>query len=418
MRAPAPLFAILLTALLARTAAAQGGPALVAVSPASEEEIRAARTFVGSVVPTRTSRVGTETAGLVSALLVRRGDRVAAGLPLARLDTRTVEVLLAAARAELELRGAEQAELEHGTRPAELEQMRARLAAVVAEEEYRTWKLAGARRLFEEKTSSEEELQLAVTSARQASERRREAEKALELAIEGPRPERLAQARARTAAQEQEVQRLVDEQRRHAVLAPFDGYVVAELTQQGEWIEKGRAVVELVELDKVEIEIAVVEEAVRHVRSGLEAAVTVAALPDEAFLGTLARVVPQGDTRTRTFPVRILLDNRRSGEEVLLKAGMIASVTLAAGEPGRAVLVPKDALVLGAGPTPLVFVVEAKEGGGEAARAVPVRTGVAKGGRIQVIGEIAAGALVVVRGNERLRPGQAVRVAERIDGDD
>ncbi|MGQ0614612.1 MAG: efflux RND transporter periplasmic adaptor subunit [Planctomycetaceae bacterium] len=418
MRAPAPLLAILLTALLARAATAQGGPALVAVAQASEAEIREARTFVGSVVPARTSRVAAEAAGLVAATLVRRGDRVAARQPLARLDTRTVEVLLAAARAELELRRAEQTELENGTRPAELEQARARLAAAVAEEEFRTWKLAGARRLFEEKTSSEEELQLAVSASRQAHERRREAEKSLELAIEGPRPERLAQARARTAAQEQEAQRLVDELRRHVVLAPFDGYVVAELTQEGEWVEKGRAVAELVALDSVEIEIGVVEEAVRHLRGGLEAAVTVAALPGEAFVGTLARVVPQGDTRTRTFPVRILLANWRTGDEVLLKAGMIASVTLAAGEPGRAVLVPKDALVLGAGPTPLVFVVEAKEGGGEAARAVPVRVGVAQGGRIQVIGEIAAGALVVVRGNERLRPGQAVRVAERIDGND
>jgi hypothetical protein len=76
-----------------------------------------------------------------------------------------------------------------------------------------------------------------------------------------------------------------------------------------------------------------------------------------------------------------------------------------------AMLVPKDALVLG-GPQPVVFVVDmaapdAKQG---KARPVPVQLGVAEGNMIQVTGGVQPGQMVVVQGNERLRPGQDVQI--------
>ena len=45
-----------------------------------------------------------------------------------------------------------------------------------------------------------------------------------------------------------------------------------------------------------------------------------------------------------------------------------------------------------------------------AARAVSVRTGRGTGERVEVIGELNEGDIVVVRGNERLMPGQPVVV--------
>jgi multidrug efflux pump subunit AcrA (membrane-fusion protein) len=72
-------------------------------------------------------------------------------------------------------------------------------------------------------------------------------------------------------------------------------------------------------------------------------------------------------------------------------------------------LVPKDAVVLG-GVTPLVYVVapDPMDSSKTVARPVPVRLGVCDGEMIQVIGELAEGQAVVVKGNERLRPGQAI----------
>lgn len=83
-----------------------------------------------------------------------------------------------------------------------------------------------------------------------------------------------------------------------------------------------------------------------------------------------------------------------------------------------ALMVSKDALVLG-GPTPMIYVVEpGKEDPKQGkARAVPVQVGVAEGRLIQVKGELESGGYVVIRGNERLRPGQDVAISNVLSPD-
>ncbi len=87
---------------------------------------------------------------------------------------------------------------------------------------------------------------------------------------------------------------------------------------------------------------------------------------------------------------------------------MLARVTLATGAVTDAILVPKDALVLG-GPQPMIWLVDPKtvstaDGGMRLGKAVAanVQLGVADGDLIQVIGPIPTGSLVVVKGNERI----------------
>ena len=100
----------------------------------------------------------------------------------------------------------------------------------------------------------------------------------------------------------------------------------------------------------------------------------------------------------------------------VLRAGMFARVQFGVGKEIDAVLVPKDAIVLG-GRSPTVFVVDPKT---STVAPVPVELGLAVDGMLQVKGAIAPGAVVVVRGNERLRPGMKVRAtpAAPAAGDD
>jgi multidrug efflux pump subunit AcrA (membrane-fusion protein) len=101
--------------------------------------------------------------------------------------------------------------------------------------------------------------------------------------------------------------------------------------------------------------------------------------------------------------VKVRVKNPEGGP--LLKSGMFATVHLPVGGTEKAVLVPKDALVLG-GPTPMVFVVADGK-----ATPVPVEVGIAVDGLVQVTGGVVGGQKVVVRGNERLSPrGQPVKI--------
>jgi HlyD family secretion protein len=147
---------------------------------------------------------------------------------------------------------------------------------------------------------------------------------------------------------------------------------------------------------------------------GETARVEVTAMPDCVFTGAVAAIVPQADARARTFPVKVRVRNRIDERGPLLKVGMFARVTLSVGAPVKALLAPKDAIVLG-GPSPMVYVIV--PGDGEKApstvKAIPVQLGVSSGELIQVIGDLKPDQSVVVEGNERLRPGQPVQPQPR-----
>lgn len=403
--------ALALTLLAPALALAQGmGPAPVEVQPVVERSVAPTRSFVGTVRPTQTSVLGAEESGRVVELLAREGAHVKAGDPVARLRTASVEIDLRAAAAELELRRQELLELENGTRREDLEQAEARFAAAEAELEFARWEFESVERLRETSSVSEDETRRARLRLRAAEQFLAQAKSALNLLRAGPRAERIAQARARVAAQEAAVARLQDTLERHTVRAPFDGEIVEERTEIGEWVSTGDPVLEIAALDEVDVRVGVVEDYVAALKLGAPAQVRVGALPDRVFEGRIHTIVPRGDDRTRTFPVDVRVRNPENGGSAPLKAGMFARVDLEVGTPTTALLVPKDALVLG-GAAPIVYVIAKDDQGASIVRPVPVQTGAAVGGEIVVTAQLAAGDLVVTRGNERLRPGQSVAFA-------
>ena len=90
---------------------------------------------------------------------------------------------------------------------------------------------------------------------------------------------------------------------------------------------------------------------------------------------------------------------------------MYARVMLPTGAKQKAMLVFKDALVLG-GPQPVLYVMDASAANSKQGkvRPVPVQLGIAENNMIQVSGALQPGQMVVVQGNERLRPGQDVEI--------
>lgn len=399
----------------AGTVFAQGPPpASVVVAAVEEREIQSGRTFIGTVVPARRSAAGTEVEGRVDEYLVRVGDRVDAGQVLARINASMLQIQIAGARAELELRKSRLAELEAGSRPEEIDRARARAGAAEAILAYARWKLERSRKLFQAGTEAEDDLQSAVRATDEAERILDAARADLRLAEKGPRQEQIDQARAELKVQEEVIRRFEDDLAKHEIRAPFAGYVVREGTQIGEWLGKGGVVAEIFELDPVDIEVAVLEDYAMHLFQGAEAQVSLAAIPSRIFQGAVDRVVPSSDPRSRTLPVRVRLKNEPGREGMLLKAGMFARVTLAVGEKAKALLVPKDAIVLG-GQAPIVYVVDADpaRGGMKVVRPVPVEIGIAVGVMVEVRAPLQPGAMVVVRGNERIFPGQPVAIVEK-----
>jgi multidrug efflux pump subunit AcrA (membrane-fusion protein) len=126
----------------------------------------------------------------------------------------------------------------------------------------------------------------------------------------------------------------------------------------------------------------------------------VKSISNDLLSGRIYALLPQADQYSRTFPVKINLVN----PGFKIKSGMEAIVTFNLANKKSALLIPKDAIVT-AGENRLVFVVI--DG-----KAVPVPVDILGyyDGDVAVAGDLKPGVQVVIRGNERLKPQQAVTV--------
>lgn len=342
--------------LLAPAALAQPdeGPVPVKYTEARQGEVRSTVELTGTVEARRTSVVASEVEGKVVSLEARQGDRVEQGAVLARLRR---------------------------------ENLRLRLEAVAASHE-----------------ESKARLSLAETNLRRTRELHEEEVVSRQL-LDDAISEHEA-AKARVEQLQAEVARLRDDLGRSVIRAPFTGVVVAEHTEEGEWISAGGPVVELVDTRELEVTVEIPERHFGGLAEGRAVKVRLQALGDVVVEGEIRAVVPRADPQARTFPVKIRIPN----EEGRIGAGMLARVRIPVGEPESGVLVPKDALV-DQGGSWIVYEI----GPDDTVRPVPVRTGGAEGAWIAVEGSVAPGARIVTRGNERLRPGAEVVAEPRED---
>jgi RND family efflux transporter MFP subunit len=409
----------------------QGAPASpVVVARVEQRLIAEGQSFVGTVLPAKTSAVGSAVDGRVVEYPIDVGLRVTKGQALCQLLTETISLQIAAAEAEERLRAEELRELKNGSRPEEIAQALARLESLQAAREFAESRYKRAAQLARQgQTITQEQLEDYRSSFVVAERAVHAAEQEHKLLVQGPREERIAQAKAKLEGQTEAVRQLRDQLKKHTMIAPFDGYVVAKRTEVGEWVSRSQIVAEVVLLDEIEIEAHVLDSQIDHVRLGMDVRVEIPALNPPLYLGKVVKISPQGDMRSRTFPVLIGVKNVIRDDGPVLKAGMLARVTLPVGPIHDGLLVPKDAVVFG-GPSPMVYVVTAAKpttggappaggeaGGppaGEPVRPVPVQLGISVGPWIEVRADLKPGDRVVTLGNERLLPGGTVTILREL----
>lgn len=189
-----------------------------------------------------------------------------------------------------------------------------------------------------------------------------------------------------------------DQLSRTVIRAPFDGVVVERLMTPGERVDDGQNVIRLVDQRNLEIIARAPLDYFPYVQEGLRLDIRSAGVNSQATVRTF---VSLGDQNTHQFELRLDLE---SGQ---FPVGQTLRVAVPMSAVRDVLAVPRDALVLRPeGVT--VFIIDAND----QARQVSVVTGVGAGDQIEVSGAISAGDRVVVRGNERLQPGQPVTVQE------
>jgi RND family efflux transporter MFP subunit len=183
---------------------------------------------------------------------------------------------------------------------------------------------------------------------------------------------------------------------RATVRAPFDGIVAERLQQSGEFVAGGTPLLRLVN----DRDLEVVARAPLTTADAVDAGARAQLIDgDRRGTGKVRAVIPVGDERSRMVELRIALDDRtwRVGAPVRVE---IAPTALRA-----VVTVPRDAVILRQGGS---YVMRVKAD--NTAERVAVNIGPGRANHVQIDGRLQAGDRVVVRGGERLEPGQSVKV--------
>ncbi|MFT4927976.1 MAG: multidrug efflux system membrane fusion protein [Phenylobacterium sp.] len=179
------------------------------------------------------------------------------------------------------------------------------------------------------------------------------------------------------------------------IKAPFAGTVVERLQQIGEYSQIGEQALRLVNMDDLEIQVQAPLTAAKFVKNGQ---VVVAKDRQQQITTAVRTLVPVGDLRSRMMEIRVDL------AQTNWPVGSAVRVALPNSDYHEAVTVHRDALILRLEDT-YVFVVDEQNN----ARRVSVTTGTGFNDFIEVKGDIYADDTVIVRGAERLQPGQKVR---------
>ena len=194
-----------------------------------------------------------------------------------------------------------------------------------------------------------------------------------------------------------------------ALRAPYDGVVLQRFSEAGAYVTTGAPLLSLIAESALEIEADVPFAQI----AGLEADARVAIqLPDGTRHNAQVRaIIPSENPLTRTRAVRFVPELGET--QVQIASGQSVTLFLPTGQNGgTALTVHKDAVIPQTGAN-VVFVV----GEGDIAQPRNIEIGRSLGNRFEVLDGLAEGDLAVVRGNERLRPGQAISVERRMDED-
>lgn len=346
---PWRIIAVLLSTLLSITLHAQESVP-VRVSMPQEKGLSQHLVLSGSLTPLQDAGLSSRTAGLVAELLVDAGSAVSKGQPLLQLDTRLAQHELSQRKAALNA------------------------AQVLQSEQQRL--VSEAEQLTQQHLFPQTELALRRAALAQADAA-------------------LQQAQA-AAAQQQEVLE------RHTLTAPFAGVIASRNTDVGEWIALGTPVLQLVSLSPLLLDVQVPQEYFTALSSLRRIEVQADLLPGEKLTAKLLATVPVGDAAARSFLARLAIQHGG----VTLLPGTSASATLYfERDDATALVIPPDALLRHPDGKFSVFAVR-----DDKAWRHNVTLGRSNEQGVEILSGLPKQQPVVVRGNEILRDGQAVRV--------
>jgi membrane fusion protein, multidrug efflux system len=342
------LFCIVLLAFCSVAYAQDPPPARVVVGKVVSEEVSTTQSVTGVLYYERVSEISTEVAGLVEEVSVSQGDQVMKGEPLVHLNTEILEKEIALAKTRIE-----QVDLRISNTEKDFKRL---------------------ERLFESSGVSEKDYDDALYSYQDA--------------------------RKEKQALQDTLAKLLIQQRRSIIKAPFTGIILDKNVDSGAWVQQGKLLVSIGSSSDLFVRAPIAEDLLQFIQLGEKVQVVLNAYNREVE-GTVIGIDPVADLKTKNIFLKIKIPPMD-----LVAQNMSATVFVPSSAKRQLSVISRAAVVKSQGKD-LVYTV--KDG---KASILPVNIVAYLGQKVAVDNPyIVPGMVVVIEGNERLRPDQPVVVA-------
>ena len=324
-------------------------PAKVVMGKVASEEVSATQSVTGVLYYERMSEISTEVVGLVEEAYVNQGDQVKKGEPLVRLNTDILD-------REIDLT------------KTRIEQTELRIKN--AEKNFKR-----LERLYQSSGVSEKDYDDALYAYQDAGKEKQVIEDTLG--------------------------KLLIQQRRSIIKAPFDGIILTKNVDSGAWVQQGKVLVSIGSSSDLFVRAPIAENLLQYVQLGEPLQVILNAYNKEVY-GEVIGIDPIADLKTKNVFLKIKIPPMD-----VVAENMSASVFIPSSAKRQLSVLKRAAVIKFQGKD---FVYTIKEG---KASILPVNIVAYLGEKVAVDNPyIVPGMSVVIEGNERLRPDQPVVAGE------
>src|SRR5262252_2343499 len=300
----------------------------------------------GYIVAHHTINVNSKVTGRLAWIGVEKGDKVKEGQVLVRLEDQEFRATYDQAKGALENARAYLEELQHGSRPEEIQQAQHNLDEARATLANDKLTLDRTKQLATNGVVSRQQLDDATAKFEADQQRANSLEKAFQLAKIGPRPEELARAQGALTQAQGQLDYAKSQLDATMIRAPVTGTILDRTAEKGELVTSGFAstaaggpqgsVVSLADLNDLQVELDIAQAAFARLGQAQKGIVTTDAYPDKQYDGQIAQISPEANRQKATVQVKVQVLNPNKYPDVQLRPEMNATVRFLANDK------PKD----------------------------------------------------------------------------
>jgi membrane fusion protein (multidrug efflux system) len=207
---------------------------------------------------------------------------------------------------------------------------------------------------------------------------------------------------AQVAAQEERIAQ-------KTIRAPFSGVLGLRNLDTGTYLEPGRPIVNLQQLNPIEVEFNLPEKSLTKIQLNQAISIKFSTFAGETFSGRIIAIDNSLNPGSRTLTVRGEIPN----PELRLKSGMFAQITIQGSQARTITAIPFLAITYNPYGN-FVYVIQ-EDGDKKTVERRFIKTGEQRGDWVEVLEGINVGDTVVVVGQLRLGNGSSVVIDERLD---